>query len=187
MCSYPTRSGSCGATPLRGRRWRFCCGWSIEGRDPELTICPVREVTRALIPVRIRGGRCSRRRAEAIAAPLAMTQKRNAQTRRPHRKRTLKRLPGMGIRLWNRRTGTWPRSWRRRISVRELKPAGRLVSRRFGAFMLGMLPGVVPASSWRRSGRNALIYADNVLRRMKPPWGHGTFTVAVATRSPKVA
>ncbi|TVS20197.1 MAG: hypothetical protein EA424_05200 [Planctomycetaceae bacterium] len=52
-----------------------------------------------LVAVWFAGGRCSRRRAEAISAQLAVTQQRNAKAARSHRKQTIRRLHELGITL----------------------------------------------------------------------------------------
>ena len=77
--------------------------------EPELTVCQVRTATRRPVPLWLRGGRCSRRTAESLAAQLTLTQQRNATAARSHRKRTLRRLRAIGIRLRALRICQWPR------------------------------------------------------------------------------
>ncbi len=76
-------------------------------KKTELTLCQVRTATRVLVPVWYRGGRCSRKQAEVIAAQLALTQARNAAARRSPRKRTLPRLHRIGIYLADIRHCKW--------------------------------------------------------------------------------
>ena len=68
---------------------------------------PVPTATRVLVPVWCRGGRCSLRLAEEIAARLAVVQARNLKARQSHRKATIKRLHEMGIRLRDLRICRW--------------------------------------------------------------------------------
>jgi hypothetical protein len=69
------------------------------GKNPALTVCQVRTATSSLAPLWAQGGRCSRKRAELIAAQLALTQHRNAKAARSHRKRTIRRLHAIGVKL----------------------------------------------------------------------------------------
>ncbi|HEB80129.1 MAG TPA: transposase [Rhodospirillales bacterium] len=77
--------------------------------DAELTVRQVWTATRKLAHLWYRGGRCSRNRAESIAAQLAITQKRNAKARRSHRKRTIQRLQSRGFRLSDLVRCQWPK------------------------------------------------------------------------------
>ena len=52
-----------------------------------------------LVPLWYRGGRCSRKRAEAIAGQLLDTQQDNASSYHSHRKKTLQKLHHIGIKL----------------------------------------------------------------------------------------
>ena len=54
-----------------------------------------------LVPLWVRGGRCSRKRAEVITAQLLITQQRNAAAARSHRKKTLRKLRQRGVQLQN--------------------------------------------------------------------------------------
>ena len=65
----------------------------------ELTVRQVWLATRALVGLWYRGGRCSRKRAESIAAQLTITQERISKARRSHRKRTVRRLQAYGFRM----------------------------------------------------------------------------------------
>ncbi|MEK7732020.1 MAG: hypothetical protein AAB363_09225 [Planctomycetota bacterium] len=67
----------------------------------------MRTATRMLVPLWHRGGRCSRRRAEAIAAQLLVTQQRNAASYRSHRKKTRQKLRDIGVQLRRCRTCRW--------------------------------------------------------------------------------
>lgn len=80
--------------------------------DADLTVCPVRTATRRLVPLWLRGGRCSRPTAECLAAQLTFTPQHNAAAARSHRKRTLRRLRAIGIRLRALRICHWPRKER---------------------------------------------------------------------------
>jgi len=77
------------------------------GENPALTLCQIRTATRLLVPLWIRGGRCSRKFAESISRQLVRTQHRNAKAQRSHRKRTLRRLHNIGMYLKDLRTCQW--------------------------------------------------------------------------------
>ena len=62
-----------------------------------------------LVPLWHRGGRCSRKRAEAIAAQLLDTQQDNGASYRSHRKKTLQKLHSIGVQLRTCRTRRWLR------------------------------------------------------------------------------
>jgi len=68
----------------------------------------VRRATARLAPIWHRGGRCSRKHAEAIRLPLLTTQQRNARAARSHRKRILRLLHARGVFLRNLRICHWP-------------------------------------------------------------------------------
>ena len=78
-------------------------------KNLDLTVAQLRTATRALVAIWYSGGRCSRKRAESVAAQLTLTQQRNAASRRSHRNRTLRNLHRIGIILRNIRTCQWPR------------------------------------------------------------------------------
>jgi len=61
------------------------------GENPQLVVCQVRTATAQLIPLWLRGGRCSRKSAEVIQGQLRVTQQRCLKSARCHRKRTLRR------------------------------------------------------------------------------------------------
>jgi hypothetical protein len=60
-------------------------------KNRELTLCQVRTATCHLVPIWYRGGRCSQKQAESIAAQLARTQQRKAKARRSHGKETVRK------------------------------------------------------------------------------------------------
>jgi hypothetical protein len=62
-----------------------------------------------LVPLWHRGGRCSRKRAEAIAAQLLDTQQDNQTSYRFHRKKTLQKLHNLGVTLRACRICRWLR------------------------------------------------------------------------------
>jgi SRSO17 transposase len=53
------------------------------GKNPDLTVAQVHAATAALVPIWIRGGRCSRKRAEAICRRLLLTQQQNSRRPQP--------------------------------------------------------------------------------------------------------
>lgn len=62
-----------------------------------------------LVPLWHCGGRCSRKRAEAIAGQLLVTQQRNTASYRAHRKKTLQKLHNIGVKLRTCRICRWLR------------------------------------------------------------------------------
>jgi len=76
------------------------------GKNPDPTIAQLRTATQVLVGLWYHGGRCSRNRAESIAAQLTLTQQRNEAA---HRKRTVRRLQAIGVFLKNLRMCEWTR------------------------------------------------------------------------------
>jgi len=62
-----------------------------------------------LVPLWHRGGRCSRKRAEAIAGQLLDTQQDNGSSYRSQRKKTLQQLHNIGVQLHTCRICRWLR------------------------------------------------------------------------------
>ena len=61
-----------------------------------------------LDPIWFRGGRCSRKQADSIAAQIRLTQQRNVRAMCSHRKITLQRLHALDIYLTHIRKCCWP-------------------------------------------------------------------------------
>ena len=75
-------SGTSSWAPSAICSWRSS-GWRKGGKNPDLTVAQVHAATAALVPIRIRGGRCTRKRAEAICRRLLLTQQQNSRRPQP--------------------------------------------------------------------------------------------------------